>query len=176
MAFGGATRQKEGKAQPLVASDQVIYRATPKPPQGSALTPKMTFIAVFLLFGFLSFKDLKRGKRSNWVDILLFTASGIVGWLLLFLWFFTDHISANNLNLIWALPVHFPVALFLFKKEKPKFLSLYFMLVAITLGLLIGIWGFWPQNLHDSLIPFALTLLLRAVMIRWDFSGRPLMK
>ncbi len=165
LGLAGAMRKKDGTEQPLVASREVIYQSTPEPPQGSTLTPQIAFIVVFLFFGFISFKDLKRGKRSNWVDLLLFNVTGIVGWLLLFLWFLTDHISANNFNLLWAIPFHFPVALFLLKKEKPKFLQRYFLAVAIVLGFLIAIWGFWPQNLHDSLIPFALLLLIRAILV-----------
>ena len=172
LGFAGATRKKSGAEQPLVAESDVIYKATPEPPQGSTLTPQMAFIAAFLFFGFISFKDLKKGKRSNWVDVLLFNVSGIVGWLLLFLWFLTDHISENNFNLLWALPLNFPVALLLIKKKKPAFLRQYFLVVAVILGVLIAVWGFWPQNLHDSLIPFALTLLMRAVLIWRDTNGQ----
>ena len=163
-ALDGGLIKGDSSDKPLVSSKKVIYQSKPEPSQSSMITPHITFIAVFLLFGFISFKDLKRGKRSNWVDVLLFTVAGVIGWLLLFLWFLTDHISQYNFNLLWALPLHFPVALFLLKK-KPRFLKVYYIVVTVILGFLIAIWGYWPQNLHDSLIPFALLLLIRAILI-----------
>lgn len=164
-AFEGALIKSGESAKPLVSSTQVIYRSKEEPSQANSITPRIAFIAVFLFFGFISFKDLKRGLRSNWVDILLFNVSGVVGWLLLFLWFLTDHISQYNFNLLWALPLHFPIALLLLKKKKPYFLKIYFLVTAIILGGLICFWGYWPQNLHTSLIPFTLILLIRSILI-----------
>ncbi len=164
-SFDGAQMKSGGTTKSLVSSSKVIYQAKEEPSRASGITPKMAFIAAFLFFGFISFKDLKRGKRSNWVDILLLSVSGVIGWLLLFLWFLTDHISQYNFNLLWALPLHFPIALLLLKNEKLHFLKPYFLVTAIILGGLICFWGYWPQNLHNSLIPFVLILLIRSILI-----------
>jgi len=169
-AMDGATIKYNGATKPLISEKRIIYQSKPEASQASTITPQITFIVVFLFFGFISFKDLKRGQRSNWVDVTIFSVVGILGWLLLFLWFLTDHISQYNFNLLWAIPAHFPIALFLLKKQKPGFIKVYFMGTAMILGILIAIWGFWPQNLHDSLIPLTLLLLVRSILIFRDLS------
>jgi len=56
----------------------------------------------------ISIKDTRRNKRSVWFDYILFPVTGCCGFLILFLWFGTDHqAAANNLNLLWAVPFHF---------------------------------------------------------------------
>ncbi|MEQ9423964.1 MAG: DUF4105 domain-containing protein [Cyclobacteriaceae bacterium] len=164
-AFNGATTPTDSTRKPLIKTTNVLNEGNPISPPESFLTPNVVFIGIFLFFGFISFKDFKRGQRSNWVDILLFSIAGIVGWLLAFLWFFTDHISSNNFNMIWAMPAHMVVVPFLLQKNHPYWLRKYFLGQIVILGLLIALWGFWPQNLHDSLIPFALILLIRSILI-----------
>jgi len=164
-AFDAAIVRTTTGQKPLIKETIVTYQAVPEVFKETTVTPAIVFLLVFFVFGFISFKDLKANRRSNWIDLLLFSTAGIIGWLLLFLWFFTEHISQYNFNLLWALPFHLPIALFLLKSVKPKFLKPYFLASTILLGILIAFWGFWPQNLHDSLIPFALLLLIRGVII-----------
>ena len=166
-AFNKAVIEGDSISRPLVSARKVINPPTDLPSAASAFTPQMMFIAIFLVFGFISFKDYKRSRRSNWIDLILFTITGIVGWLLLFLWLLTDHISEKNFNLLWAFPLHFPMAFFLLKKSPKPFVGTYYLAITVILGILIVFWGFWPQDLHDSLIPFALLLLIRSLII-WN--------
>ncbi|MDA0195068.1 MAG: DUF4105 domain-containing protein [Bacteroidetes bacterium] len=164
-AFDKAVIKTSNGTKPLIRETVVTYQAVPEVFKETSVTPTIVFILVFFVFGFISFKDLKANKRTNWVDLLLFSTAGLIGCLLLFLWVFTQHISQYNFNLLWALPVHLPIALLLSKYVKPKFLKPYFLANSMLLGILIVLWGFWPQNLHDSLIPFALLLLMRSIII-----------
>ena len=171
-ALDGAVMKTDSGTKKLVSQKATINTSDPEPSAASVIDPRITFIAVFLIFGFISFQEVKKGKRSNGIDVVLLSVTGIVGWLLLFLWFLTDHISQNNFNLLWALPFHFPVALLLLKEQKPAWLKNYFLVVAVVLAILIAFWGFWPQNLHDSLIPLVLLILIRAVLIRRDLVAQ----
>src|SRR5690606_21921097 len=50
-------------------------------------------------------------KVTSFSDALLLYVTGLIGLLLLFMWFATDHtVCKNNMNLVWALPFNLPVA------------------------------------------------------------------
>ena len=63
-------------------------------------------------------------------------------------------------------PLHFPVALFLLKKNKPVFLIFYFRLVAVIAFINLVAWPFLPQDLHYSLIPLVVLILIRSIFIQ----------
>ena len=164
-AFSGARVVTDSMEKPLIKETIKIYEPGPTSTQKKLITPLLVLIILFLLFVFITYKDIKKGKRTNWADVILFSVVGIMGWLLFYLWFFTNHISQNNFNLLWAIPIHFPIALFLLKKRKPWFIRYYFLFTAIILVFLLLFWGLWPQNMHESLIPLILILLMRASVV-----------
>ena len=56
-----------------------------------------------LLMLFITYNDYKNNKRSKWLDVSLFATTGVIGVVLLLLWFATDHpTTAYNYNLLWA--------------------------------------------------------------------------
>ena len=102
-------------------------------------------------------------KGSKVFDFALFFVAGLVGLLITFLWFFTDHTNTqNNLNIIWALPTHAVMAFFLLSRQRNNFTRKYFLTTAIIAMLLVVVWVFLPQRLSPSLIPLVLAIALRA--------------
>ena len=164
-AFSSATVASDDFTKHLVLETRVIHKPDPTPEKRISITPFWTFLVLFLLFAFLSYKDFIKGKRTNWVDILLFSVTGILGWLLLYLWFFTNHISEYNFNLLWALPFHFPIALLLLRRKKSGFIKYYFLITAIILTILLFCWSLWPQDMNEGFIPIVLILLMRALLV-----------
>lgn len=158
--FDHATIRNDSAEVPLVSSRNVIYEA--KSLKTFELPhPLYVFVFVALVAVILSARDFRKQQLSTWFDVLLFGAVGIIGWLLLVLWFFTDHkASANNLNILWAVPTHF-IAVLAFIKQ-PRWLTSYFLLMTVLQLALIGGWFFLPQQLNTSLIPIAATLMIRA--------------
>ena len=70
--------------------------------------------------------------------LLLLYVTGLIGVLILFMWFATDHtVCKNNLNIAWALPTNFIAAFCILKK--PTWLSTYFFIAAVITGLLLAI-------------------------------------
>lgn len=159
--FDHATIKKDNRSVPLVAEKKIIYESHIEQ-RGTGLTHPLYVFSFFALIVLgLSSWDLKRKKRSNWFDIFLFGVTGLLGVLLLLLWFFTDHkAAANNFNLLWALPIHL-VAVLAFWKN-PAWLTSYFLGTAILQGLLLLTWWILPQQLNTALIPIAIALLARS--------------
>jgi hypothetical protein len=99
---------------------------------------------------------------TNFIDALLLYITGLLGILILFMWFGTDHtVCKNNFNIAWALPFNLPVAFFMLKK--PAWLSNYFFIAAVITALFLAAWFWLPQQLNIALLPVVLLLLNRYV-------------
>ena len=155
--------------RPVVKETKTIFtpnRPAFQPP--GPFTP--TVLCCLILALALLFLYVQRGSKV--FDFVLFFAVGLVGLLVTFLWFFTDHTNTvNNLNIIWALPTHFVMAFFLLPGRRSDFTRKYFLATAIIAMLLVVTWIFLPQKLDPSLIPVVLAVALRAFRIyktiRW---------
>ncbi len=168
--FDHAYILREGERIPLVRETIITYESTPEPDQSSLITPVIAFSVLLILGIWLTWKDYARKKRYRWLDFILFTVTGLIGWLLAALWLVTDHkAAAENLNLLWAIPAFFPLSFWLLKKDCGLWTRRFFMFAAAFLMILLIIWIFLPQNLHNSLIPFVLLLAIRAWRISKPF-------
>ncbi len=103
-------------------------------------------------------------KLTLLFDSILLGMTGLIGILLLFTWFGTDHSSfANNYNLLWALPANLFAALAILKR--PRWLAKYFLFITLLYGLLLIGWYWLPQSLHPAFIPITLLLFLRSARL-----------
>jgi len=117
----------------------------------------------FLLFAAAYFllSRLKTLKSSMiYLDSALFLIAGLLGIIMLFMWFGTDHkVCAWNRNLFWAFPLHLIFAgMLTFKSEK---VSTYARSASwlITLSL---IYQFFAQQKFDiEILPLILIIWLR---------------
>ncbi|GHC59846.1 lipoprotein N-acyltransferase Lnb domain-containing protein [Ulvibacter litoralis] len=131
------------------------------------------FTSPFFIFGllalgilFITFKDYKNKTRSRYLDAVLFGFTGLVGILLLLLWFGTDHTAtANNYNLLWAFPLSL---LFMgaIAKKQPKFwLKKYLFLLVLLFALLTIHWITGVQEFAIGLLPLFIALVVRYVFL-----------
>ncbi len=165
-SFDHASLVKEGIKIPLVSSKKTVFASTPEPPEKSLIHPWVAFGALIVAGIALSAWDLRRKKISIWFDALLLAITGLIGIILLLLWTATDHHACvKNYNMLWALPTHLPILIFLFKKNKPNWLKNYFMATGIIALLLLLTWPVLPQFLNYFLIPVVATLLVRSVTL-----------
>lgn len=157
--FDHATLLKENK--PIVKRKNIIYEAREMEAEDGLPHPLYFFIPFALVVLLISAVDLKKKRISAWLDVLLFGTCGAIGFLLFFLWFFTDHKAAwGNLNLLWAFPLHL-VAVTLFLKN-PSWLRAYFIFTFALCVLLLASWFLLPQLLHYALIPVVVSLMARS--------------
>jgi hypothetical protein len=164
-AFSNANIVKDGVLRPLVSQELVTYAARPEPVPFSPFHPGILFSAVLLVAIIFSYRDLKRRSRSQSLDVVLFLAAGLTGWLLVFLWTATDHAAARpNFNLLWALPTHLLVLLTL-KSQPANWVTNYFMRCALLTALLVIVWPWLPQQLNINLLPLVIALGLRCYVI-----------
>lgn len=166
--FANATIDRDSVVVPLVKEAVLAYQPPAQEFKNRLLTPINTFIILFFVIGLITHRNLKSGKRTKWVDVLLFSIVGFAGWWVAFLWLGTEHLSKWNLNILWAIPLHLPLILFAGKKKYYGFFKYYFKFLAYWYSLLLVAWPLLPQPLHASLVPLVLTLVLRCFYINYD--------
>ena len=127
----------------------------------SIFSPKLIFIIVLLISIYISFRQIKYGLKYKYFDLILFCGSGLIGLLIIYLWGFTDHLSKNNFNILWASPINF-ILPFLFSRETHKkwFIIYVIFYIAVLISLLI-LWNFIPQNLNQNVLIITLSMILR---------------
>ncbi|MBK79235.1 MAG: hypothetical protein CMC88_09360 [Flavobacteriaceae bacterium] len=135
--------------------DQIISRGI--------ISPKIVFSIFLIISLYFSFRQIKYHNKFIYFDSLLFFLSGMIGILILFLWFFTDHISTNNLNILWAFPLNILVPFFIIKRIDSKFLNNYMILSSFMTFLILFIWIFYPEFFNNSLMIFVLAIFLRSL-------------
>ena len=115
---------------------------------------------LFLVFIFGLAKNKYAISATKAFDYLFFTAIGLLGILLVFMWVGTDHsMTKDNFNLAWALPTMIAIPWLMNKKNAlaNRFLKIHFYILGITLLS----WTFIPQELNPALMPIALLLFIR---------------
>ena len=121
---------------------------------------------------FITYKDYKNNKRTKWLDSIIFGTTGIVGIVLLLLWFATDHsATAYNFNLLWAFPLNILIVSQLLKPTIKNWVKRYIKFLIIMLALLTFHWISGIQVFAIGLIP-----LLIAIFIRFIFLSKYLNK
>jgi hypothetical protein len=128
------------------------------------LSPLIIFSILFLLIALLSFSKRKNVQTAlNIFDRIFFFTCGMLGWLVLFMWFGSDHYTCkNNYNLLWALPTHLFIVAISFQKTWVK---KYFRIVCwLTIALLLS-WFFLPQQMNNALFPIVGIIFVRSFFI-----------
>ena len=151
------------EARPLVAEKHSLFKINYSPIEKDNLThPLFIFTCLFVLVALLSYsKNLFIQKFISAFDGFLFFIIGLLGILLVFMWFGTDHIMCrNNYNLLWAWPTNIVAAFYIHSKK--SWAKKYFILYAVFNLILLGFWFFLPQHMNPALIPIILILILRS--------------
>jgi len=161
----GLTNTKIGNT-PIVLSSQNLYAPASQNNNKNFIThPEFIFSILFLVIVMLSFSNnhLIQKFISNF-DGFLFFVTGLLGILILFMWFGTDHIMCrNNYNLLWAWPFHTIAAFCINRVKERKFIiEIYFKVAMLINILLLLSWFFLPQHLNISVIPVIMLLIFRS--------------
>lgn len=174
-AFDNAKIKRNGVWQPLVSQklnvNPEVLNDVVK--EKELITPNILFWGLLVLIGGLTFLQLKRNNSNFLFDKIFFTITGIVGWLIVFLWFFTNHgVTEYNLNIIWAYPLLFPIALLIKKDTSRTWLAKHFLAYGIIQILFLLSWAFLPQEINYSLIPVVLILAMRSFFVWWRLRNK----
>jgi hypothetical protein len=160
--------------EPLIKESRVLYKKIDVAAQNQFLTsPLFVFGIIGFLILFITYKDFKNRKQSAWLDITLFSTTGLVGVLILLLWFATDHKGTHqNYNLLWANALNLLVLGPLLRKKINTWFVKYLKFLIILLCLLTLHWLLGVQVFAIGLIPFLIALFIRYIYLIHLFSQR----
>ena len=162
-AFKNAKKTKNNTDLPLVLKEQVILNFKENTIQTKWFNPFFVFSILLLLSIVITYRDQKRNIRTKFLDFSLFFMTGFLGFIICFLWFFTNHSTTpNNFNFLWAFFPNLFVSFILLKKNTPswviKYVNLYLVLLLVTL--LVSIAGI--QKFSFVLFPIISMLFMRS--------------
>ena len=159
--------KQNGEYKPLVKTDNIIYE--PKEPalqESFFLSPRLVFWSLLLIVLLLSVYEYIRKRHFAELDRILLFLTGLIGLLIVFMWFFTDHDAVvKNLNILWAMPLHLIPAFLITKAKAARFIKVYFGINALVLILFLILFIFKTHYFDVAALPLALILLLRSAII-----------
>lgn len=174
--FEHARFQSENGTSDFTPGSEIILEGNDLPRATFRYAPLWIFLLVLLVTVIISHRNLQSKRFSWWYDRMLFGSAGLLGLLISFLWFGTDHqVTVWNLNILWAHPLHLMIIFFFSEKKHMKLLKYYFMVNLSLLALLIFTWPVLPQALPWMIMPLVMAMIVRsAVILRMfkpDLSG-----
>nr|WP_287936224.1 DUF4105 domain-containing protein [Algoriphagus sp.] len=170
-AFASTEIVGDGPSRPLVKESRVILEF-PKPESKlDLLNPYLLFWVLAIFYAVATWIGFRKGRLLKALDIGLFGVLGIVGLVISFLWFLTDHSATLwNWNILWAFPGHLILAWSLMKRVGETWTSKYLLFVLISTSAALIIWITGLQSFHPSLVPLFLVILLRANFLFYNLE------
>lgn len=156
------TATKDG-SEKLVKETHTLYQKKETPTTDAFWSSPLFIMGIIaLVIIWMTYKDFKKNKRSKILDVILFVFTGLIGILMLLLWFATDHTAtAQNYNLLWACPLNLLALVQLLKKQPKRWLRKYMKFLLILLGLLTLHWITGIEIFAIALIPLLVALAIR---------------
>ena len=168
-AFANATIVENGVSRPLVKQSRVVLEYPKEEGQQSPLNPSVLFWLLTVVFAALTLYGFKKGKLMKGPDVALFGTVGILGLVVAFLWFFTDHSATIwNWNILWAFPGHLVLVWGLLARPNATWISSYLLFVMGATVMTLLFWMFGIQSFSPALIPILLLILLRANLLFYN--------
>jgi hypothetical protein len=134
-----ATITRNDQQVPLVRTTQVLYQNSGEQAETPFfMSPMFVFGLLALLIIWITYRDIRSGSRSRYLDAVLFFTTGLIGLILLLLWFATDHSATqNNYNVLWAFPFSLLFFVAIGRKQPKNWLHRYVIFLILLMLLLV---------------------------------------
>jgi hypothetical protein len=150
----------------LVLREDTLLNFKEKEPTTSLLNPFL-LSCILSLFGiFVTYTDFKTNKRTKLLDFTLFFITGIIGCILIFLWFFSSHsITPTNFNILWAFAINIIISFFMLKTHLPRWFQKYLIILILFLVVISITWLFSIQVFPLPILPIMILLFIRYLFL-----------
>lgn len=161
-AFEYALIENKGVKENLVKQTRSLLDFEELKVKPETMSPLLLFIGVLIIGLFITYKDFKNKTVSIQVDFILFFSTGLIGLVICFLWFLTDHSTTpNNFNALWAFMPNLIVAFMIKNGLEKKWFKNYIVLLILLLVSAFCIWMLNIQLLPKAILPFLILLMIR---------------
>lgn len=170
-AFANAVIVGDGPSRPLVRSASTVLEITPPPSAGSLFNPYLLLWVIAIAGIALTYIGHKRKQLYIGWDLVMFGVLGLVGLVIVFLWFFTDHsATVYNWNILWAFPAHLLLVYGLMQKEPGHWVRKYLFFALLMADAAVVFWILGWQSFHPSILPLLLLIILRTNYLYYNLD------
>ncbi len=152
------------KIKNLVVTNKTLIERDKSQLSATLISP--AFVGWFILVIVLTLSILYSKKQKSiliYFDRFIFTISGIVGLLLLYLWLVTDHqVTQYNMNVLWTFPT---LLVLVFGNYKNKLIQIIMLFNLVLITFFVFGWWLMPQSFPQITLPIAIIIALRIVFI-----------
>jgi hypothetical protein len=132
-------------------------------------SPMFILFFISILIILITFRDFKSNKQTKVLDILLISITSMIGLLISYLWFISDHSAASqNYNILWASPLNILLFIDLFASKKRNWILGYLKFIFLMLLLMISHWILSVQTFNITLFSFIFALLIRYLFLIYN--------
>ncbi|MGK0413356.1 MAG: hypothetical protein ACJA1B_001559 [Polaribacter sp.] len=164
--FKNSTVYVKNKPKKLVKREDILLDYKELEQEIALFNPLLIFSTISLIGIFFTFRDFKKKKRTKWIDFALLFTTGIIGILITFLWFFTNHSTTpNNFNFLWAFAPNIIIAFSILKEHPKKWMQTYFKFLGVLLIIIPILWILEIQLFPISIIPLLMLLFFRYLFL-----------
>ncbi|MGK0324896.1 MAG: hypothetical protein ACJA2M_000629 [Polaribacter sp.] len=164
--FNNSTLFIQNQPKKLIKREDVLLNFKELKQETLIYNPFLIFSIISLIGIFLTYSDFKNKKRSKWIDFVILFTTGIVGVLIVFLWFFTDHSTTpNNFNFLWAFAPNLIIAFLILGQQQQKWLNYYFKFSLFLLIIIPILWIVKVQLFPIAVIPLLILLFTRYLFL-----------
>lgn len=170
-AFSNASIVGDGPTRPLVKSSSTVVEIDPPVSELSLFNPYFLFWIIAIAGIILTYLGVKQKRLYLAWDIVMFGITGILGCVIVFLWFFTDHSATiSNWNILWAFPFHLILVYGLMQDHPGRWVRRYLLFALIIADATIVFWILGWQSFHPSILPLLLILILRTNYLYYNLE------
>ena len=165
-AYEKATIKKNDNLIPLVKETKVLFSSETKTKKRNYFSPFILFSILALIVIWITFNDFKKKIRTRRLDFAIFFITGIIGLVVLLLWFATDHTAtANNYNFLWAFAPNLLLSFLILKNDLLPWVGKYVMVLIVMLISVVIIWILKIQVFSLAITPILTLLIVRYVYL-----------
>jgi hypothetical protein len=158
--------KRNNKLVDLVKREEVLLDFKENATSLSVFNPLTVFTFLLVIVLFITYKDIKKNKRTKSLDFIVFFITGIVGLILTYFWFFSSHKTApNNFNVLWAFLPNLIIAFLLIKAVTKKWIQKYIIVLLVFLIILSILWFLGIQMFPVAVIPLLVLLFVRYLFL-----------
>ena len=158
-----------GHTMPYVINERMIAPEAPQPATFTfPLTPTQLMILLLLLTACICTLELLIERRQWWFDALLLTIQGLMGCIVAFLFFLSEHPTVgSNLHVIYLNPLPLLFMPFVIRDIVKRRRSILSYILMALLGVFVIVSLFTHQYIQPAAYIFIAILLLRLVHNAW---------
>lgn len=172
-AFEKIKIKESGIEKPIIKrTENILLKQKPIHQMRSFFTPMNVFSLMAVLVIIFTFIDYKKQGRNKILDFIIFAITGLLGLLILFLWFGTDHTATvKNTNILWAFAPNIIVSFLLLKSRFRSWFKNYILVLLILLDIGLLLWVFKIQIYSIAMVPIFIALYIRYIYL-WIYFKR----